>query len=129
MTLIYSVLVTSVMYLCISLVIAELASVYPTAGGQYHFTSILAPEAMNRHLSYVCGFITTFYWVATGAAVLTITAEQITALAEYYNPGLPGHSWQVFLIYQAEGFVVLLFNIFALKKLPIIHNVGCKRSL
>lgn len=36
------------------LTMAELASVYPTAGGQYHWASILSPEAINRSL--VCPF-------------------------------------------------------------------------
>ena len=32
------------------LTLAELASVYPTAGGQYHWVSILAPKRTNRAL-------------------------------------------------------------------------------
>jgi choline transport protein len=36
MTLIYGILVATVIYLGISLILAELASVYPVAGGQYH---------------------------------------------------------------------------------------------
>ena len=126
MTLIYGMIVTTVIYLGIAILLAELASVYPTAGGQYHFTSILAPEGINRLISYICGFITTFYWIATNTAVLIITALQIASLATWYNPGLTGHAWQVFLIYQALAILGLLYNIFLIRWLSFTHTIGCQ---
>ena len=126
MTLIYGILLTTVIYLGIAILLAELASVYPTAGGQYHFTSILAPEHSSRVFSYACGFITTFCWIGTGAGVLIITAYQIRALVDYYSPDALDHPWQVFLIYQALAVVILLYNIFLIKSLPVTHTIGCK---
>lgn len=128
MTLLYGVIVTTIIYLCISLSLAELASVYPTAGGQYHFSSILAPQQYSRQISYVCGFITCFYWIATGAAVAIIVATQIATLATWYNPSDPGHAWQLFLIFQGLGLVALLYNIFFIKRLDVTHTIGCKKS-
>lgn len=32
---------------CISITLAELVSVYPTTGGQYHWTSIMAPKSVT----------------------------------------------------------------------------------
>lgn len=37
--------------------LAELASVYPTAGGQYHWTSILAPAKWSRGLVNIIRFV------------------------------------------------------------------------
>lgn len=62
-TLLYGMLISTVAYLCIAIVMGELASVYPTAGGQYHFTSVLAPALTTRLLSYLCGFLTVVAWV------------------------------------------------------------------
>lgn len=42
-TLIYGVIIVYIIMFFVGLTLAELATVYPTAGGQYHFTSILAP--------------------------------------------------------------------------------------
>jgi choline transport protein len=126
MTLIYGILVSTVIYLGISLMLAELASVYPVAGGQYHFTSILAPEKVKNGLSYVCGWITTFCWIATGAAVTVITAYQTNAVAAYFHPHYNQHSWQVFLIYQAWILLIAVYNIFVIKRLSITHTLGCK---
>lgn len=49
-TLIYGPIVTMVLVGACAMTLAELASVYPTAGGQYHWTSILAPKSINRSL-------------------------------------------------------------------------------
>jgi choline transport protein len=35
---------------------AELVSMWPTAGGQYHWTYMLAPESWKTVLSYVTGW-------------------------------------------------------------------------
>ena len=53
-TLIYDMLLSTVVYFSTALTLAELATVYPTAGGQYHFTSILAPKRHRESLSYAC---------------------------------------------------------------------------
>ncbi|KIX92341.1 uncharacterized protein Z520_11949 [Fonsecaea multimorphosa CBS 102226] len=123
-TLIYSLLISGVVYLCIALSMAELASVYPTAGGQYHFTSILAPDSIRRSISYACGLVSLMSWIALGSSVTMIPAQQIPALVSTYNPGFAPHSWQIFLIYEAVALSVLIFNLFALKRNPWVHEVG-----
>jgi choline transport protein len=54
-TLVYGPVLILILVGCCALTLAELASVYPTAGGQYHWTSILAPKSMNRALVSHCG--------------------------------------------------------------------------
>ncbi|KAF5672626.1 heterokaryon incompatibility (het-6OR allele) [Fusarium circinatum] len=71
-SLIYGTFVSCAFYACAAVTLAELASVYPTAGGQYHFTSILAPERYNRQFSYVCGMISTLSWTINAASMALI---------------------------------------------------------
>lgn len=53
--LIYGPIIMFVLVGCCAITLAELASVYPTAGGQYHWTSILAPKSVSRGLvSDIC---------------------------------------------------------------------------
>lgn len=47
---IYGIVVMFVVYGCIAITLAELVSAYPTIGGQYHWTSILAPPSVNRFM-------------------------------------------------------------------------------
>lgn len=49
-TLVYGTILMLVLVGACALTLAEIASVYPTAGGQYHWTSILAPKSSNRAL-------------------------------------------------------------------------------
>lgn len=42
------ILIVAVVYKCIGLSLAELVSAYPTVGGQYHWTSLLAPDSLRR---------------------------------------------------------------------------------
>jgi choline transport protein len=48
--LLYGIVITLIGAGCGAVTLAELASVYPTAGGQYHWTSILSPKKCSRIL-------------------------------------------------------------------------------
>lgn len=124
--LIYGLFVSTSIYICIALTIGELASVYPTAGGQMHFTSILAPKSINRAVSYIDSVLTVFSWIAIGAAVTMIPSQQIIALAQFYHPSLEVHPWLYFVIYQAFGALVATYNILFLKRAPSFHTIGRK---
>ena len=49
-TLIYGMILLSLVYGATALSLAELSAHYPTAGGQYHWTSLLAPKRLKRIL-------------------------------------------------------------------------------
>ncbi|KAK6364538.1 hypothetical protein LTS17_012161 [Exophiala oligosperma] len=93
-TLLYGVILVSVTFLTNGATLAELASVYPTAGGQYHFTSILAPSS-----------------------ILLAVVIQFT---EDYTP----ETWHYFLLYQAINIMVLLYNVYLIKKTTWIYDIG-----
>jgi len=53
--LIYGFLLAWSGTLSVFITMGELSSMTPTAGGQYHWVNILAPERSKRFLSYVTG--------------------------------------------------------------------------
>ncbi|PTB39490.1 hypothetical protein M441DRAFT_59518 [Trichoderma asperellum CBS 433.97] len=122
-SLIYGNLVITAMYGSAAVTLAELASVYPTAGGQYHFASIMAPKRFNKSISYVCGMIATVSWIICSASVCSVTSLCIAAIAEFYN-GFQASAWQLFLISQALNVISLLYNLFLLKKTHWIHDAA-----
>jgi amino acid transporter len=69
-TLIYGPILMLFLVGACALTLAELASVYPTAGGQYHWTSILAPKSINRSL--VCSFLNLIFWQS-----LTVSSPEL----------------------------------------------------
>lgn len=121
-SIIYGTIVSFVLYGCAATTLAELASVYPTAGGQYHFTSILSPKSVNRGLSYTCGIISTVAWVVLGSSVISLCAEMTMAFPQFYN-GFEPKPWQYFLLFQGFNFLGLAYNLFLLKRTNWIHDL------
>ncbi|CAA9957250.1 Amino acidpolyamine transporter I [Pyrenophora teres f. maculata] len=128
-TLIYGPIVIVVLVGSCALTLAELASVYPTAGGQYHWTSILAPQRWSRGLSYCCGATNVFAWIALASGVAIIVPQQLVAMASFWNPSYLPKAWHTFLLYQAANLITLIYNIYALKRTMWIHDVGFFMSL
>ncbi|KAH0602109.1 hypothetical protein MHUMG1_00988 [Metarhizium humberi] len=111
-TVIYGTFVVTFAMACSAATMAELSSVYPTAGGPYHWTSILAPKKAYRHL-------------ASQPQSSTVPPGQfISAVRLFYNPDLEIPAWEYFLYFQATNVVFLLYNIFGLRRTRWIHDVG-----
>ncbi|THY06140.1 amino acid transporter [Aureobasidium pullulans] len=128
-TLIYGILLSVTAYSATAASLAELASCYPTAGGQYHFTSILAPKRFSRGLSYACGSIATFSWIAIDAAATLLGAQMLLSIISFYLPSYAPEAWHYFLVYQAIHLVLFIYNLFALVKTPWVHNLGLLLTL
>ncbi|KAK4493777.1 hypothetical protein PRZ48_014962 [Zasmidium cellare] len=121
--LIYGIIAATIIFLFIGASLAELSSVYPTAGGQYHYASILAPPGWEKGLSYTAGLVTVMSWWATCASIAMIPSQYIVAIASVHHPSYVAQRWQEWLIY--EGFLVLglIMVIFLLKKFSWLHLV------
>ncbi|GKZ61558.1 hypothetical protein AnigIFM49718_008277 [Aspergillus niger] len=63
---IFGLVVAFVVQLIVTLGLAELASAFPSSGGQYHFCYILSPDCTKRYSAYVVGWLSMLgWWVAT----------------------------------------------------------------
>ncbi|KAL4889988.1 putative choline transporter [Aspergillus ambiguus] len=127
--LLYGIIITLVAVGCCACTLAEMACVYPTAGGQYHWTSILSPRGASRVLSYCCGAVNIFSWISISAGVTILPAEFIMAMASFNNSQYESHRWQYFLIYQATNIAILLYNIFGARRTSWVHDLGFGVSL
>ncbi|KAJ5103105.1 hypothetical protein N7532_003634 [Penicillium argentinense] len=127
--LLYGIIIMLIFGGCCGTTLAELSSVYPTAGGQYHWTSILSPKKYSRVLSYCCGAINIFSWISISAGVTILPAQFIISMAIYNNPSYEAKTWHYFLIYQATNVIILLYNTFAIRKTSWVHDIGFVISL
>lgn len=128
-TLVYGVIVASVVYGLAAIALAELASVYPTAGGQYHFASLVAPKSISRVASYSCGAIAVFSWIALCTAATIIAAQVLLALPAFFVETYTPEAWHYFLVYQTINVFILLYNVVALKRTLWVHDVGFALTL
>ena len=65
-------------------------------------------------------------WVAIGASITIIPAQQIFAIVSVLDDTFVTKTWHVFLVYEFLALFVLLFNIFGLKYCTWSHKIGCK---
>lgn len=75
--LIYSVIWNFVGFCPIYLSMAEMSSMAPTAGGQYHWVSEFSQTAWQKWLSYVTGWTSTVAWQAGNAIGVFLTGKSI----------------------------------------------------
>lgn len=73
--------------------LAEMASIAPVAGGQYHWVSIFAPPRLQKPLSYLTGWLSALGWQAFAAASAFATGNIILILASITNPQYVPTKW------------------------------------
>ncbi|KAF9698492.1 hypothetical protein EKO04_003911 [Ascochyta lentis] len=103
--------------------LAEMASMAPTSGGQYHWVSEFAPPSCQKFISYMVGWLGVLGWQTAAAFVSYLTGKQIQGLIILWNDSYVPHQWHGTLIIWAVLSVCLVFNIFCSKKLPLIEGV------
>ncbi|KAF2464121.1 amino acid transporter [Lindgomyces ingoldianus] len=102
---------------------AEMGSMAPTSGGQYHWVSEFAPAKYQKVLSYMIGWLCILGW-QTGAAVSAfIAAVQIQGLIALNNPNYTFEAWHGTLLTVAVSAMNVVFNVFLAKKLPLIESL------
>lgn len=106
-------------YICL----AEMASLCPIAGGQYFWTSILAPKGCQRFLSYITGWLTVIAWIAVVASGIISSGTLLQGLIILNYPGYVTHQWQDVLYGWAILAVAIFVNVVVASSLPFIE--GC----
>lgn len=90
--------------------LAEMASIWPTSGGQYHWTAMLAPPSQKVFLSWFAGWIATIGWIANTAAGAFFAATMIQGIVVQTTPTYAGPRWQGTLLLWAIMLLVFLVN-------------------
>ncbi|OGM41093.1 putative amino acid permease [Aspergillus bombycis] len=103
---------------------AEMASMAPTSGGQYHWVSEFAPPSCQCILSYITGWICVLGW-HTGIAgcSYTVANMMVGVIAINYPDSYTYQPWHVTLLVIAVALVALLFNTLLAQKLPLIEGI------
>ncbi|KAF2168982.1 hypothetical protein M409DRAFT_65312 [Zasmidium cellare ATCC 36951] len=85
----------------VSLGLAELASAFPSSGGQYHFVYVLSTEKTKRFAAYIVGWTSVLAWWTVTCSGLSLAAITISGIANFWHPEWTPTSWQTYLIYVA----------------------------
>lgn len=102
--IIWGWLAVSIIILCVAVSLGEITSVYPTAGGVYYQTFMLAAPSYRRSLAWICGWSYLVGQITITLAVNFGTALFLAACINVFesSPGVgvfEASTYQVFLIF------------------------------
>lgn len=109
--------------------LAEIASMYPSAAGQYHWVAVMAPMKQRLHASWFTGWISIGGQVMLTASAAFAGGLQLQALITLNNLDtyMP-QRWQGMLFYDLVLVYSLLVNVYGSKILPHINSASGKSS-
>ncbi|KIX01381.1 uncharacterized protein Z518_09106 [Rhinocladiella mackenziei CBS 650.93] len=122
--LIYGSIAVTIFTMAVALSLAEIASAYPTSGGQYHWTAVLSPKKYSAILSWFCGYFNAVGWCVVCASITVILGQFFMAMIILTHPDITYHRWQGFVVYQAFNLLCSVVNAYGRKALPYIHGTG-----
>lgn len=93
--------------LLITLGLAELASCYPSSGGQYHMVFMVSPPRFRSAVAFATGWLSSFAWLFTTASANLFCASLCIQLATLKNPEYTPTQWQTWLIYSEYACAML----------------------
>ncbi|KAK5070157.1 hypothetical protein LTR64_001994 [Lithohypha guttulata] len=103
--------------------LAEMSSMAPTAGAQYHWISLLAPAEYQRLLSYLSGWLSTISWQSIVALDCYLVGTIIQGLITVNDETYVAAKWQATLLIITVAIFITPFNIFAAKHLPLAEGI------
>ncbi|MCJ1393349.1 hypothetical protein MMC18_006222 [Xylographa bjoerkii] len=129
--LIYGFILVWIGSLAVFSPLSELVSMAPTAGGQYHWVSMLAPPTSQKFFSYITGWLTVCGWQGTLASAAFLSATLIQGLAVLNNMEYVSQPYQATLLFWAVISFAVFMNAIGGTLLPkfegfilILHILG-----
>ncbi|KAF2102431.1 amino acid transporter-like protein [Rhizodiscina lignyota] len=104
--------------------LAEMASMCPTAGGQYHWVSEFAPPSIQKELSYTVGWLCAMGWQVYLAGICFMVGSVLQGLIVLNDDSYVWHSWHGTLLTIAVIVFSIAFNTILADRLPYIEIVA-----
>ncbi|KAK3387927.1 gaba permease-like protein [Podospora didyma] len=120
----------SLIILCVAASLGEITSVYPTAGGVYYQTYMLAPPSFRKVAAYMCGWAYVVGNITITLAVNFGTTLFFVACINVFETEVEGEPtgvwqaevYQIFLVFVAITLVCNAISAFANKYLHILDT-------
>ncbi|OQE27577.1 hypothetical protein PENSTE_c004G04882 [Penicillium steckii] len=119
--LIWGFLIVASGFLLVFLSLAEMASMAPTSGGQYHWVSEFAPPSCQKFLSYMTGWLCAMGWQCAIVSIAYLAGTIIQGLIVLNHPEYDAQPWQGTLLVIAITLFSIVFNTFLAKRLPFVE--------
>ncbi|KAL2052038.1 hypothetical protein ABVK25_007730 [Lepraria finkii] len=104
-SVVFGLLVATAVQWTVTLGLSEVASAFPSAGGQYHFTYILAPTKHKKFAAFVVGWMTLLGWWVITCSGVSLCAVSVAGMINFWHPSWEAARWQIYLIYLVTMFI------------------------
>ncbi|KAF2808667.1 GABA permease-like protein [Mytilinidion resinicola] len=121
--LIWSFIWTFVGFSFVMASLAEMASMAPTSGGQYHWVSEFAPPRYQKIMSYFIGWMSTLSWQAGTASGPFLVGNLIQSCAIVMYLSYSPTNYQGTLMVIAVTVIVWALNVYGTKTMPLVQNI------
>ncbi|KAG2420901.1 hypothetical protein HFD88_000515 [Aspergillus terreus] len=128
MAVLYGLILVSVFYTLISASLSELASSIPSAGGVYHWASVLSRKH-GRVVGFFTGYLNACAWLLSGCSVGSMLGNEVVAMYILRNPNTKWHPWQVFVALQLLIWTCCAIVCFGNRFIPLINRVALILSM
>lgn len=122
--LFWTFIATIICYTSVVLSLAEMASMAPTAGGQYHWVSEFAPANCQKFLSYASGWMSTLGWLASTASSVFVCTTLVESMVAVGRDSFTFPNWQYTLIMLAFLAITIVFNTWGASSLPMLETLS-----
>jgi choline transport protein len=128
-SVVWGLVTAGICNLCLAASLAEFLSAYPTAGGQYHWVSVIAWKKWVPLLSWITGWINVSGWIALVASGGLLGSQLIVGVISLYNPTYVPERWHQFLIYIGYNVAAFVINAFMNDLLPYVNKAAITWSI
>ncbi|ATY64228.1 GABA permease [Cordyceps militaris] len=120
--LVYSNIWIFCAFVPVALSLAEMSSMAPIAGAQYHWVSEFAPERYQKFLSYLTGWTSTLALQAGNASGLFLIGTLVQAIIQIHQPGYQFENWHGTLLAVGVCALAVVANVHGSRVLPYWQN-------
>lgn len=121
--LLWGFIIVTIGFSFVYLSIAEMASMAPTSGGQYHWVSEFAPPRAQKFLSYIVGWLCFTGWQCAITSITFLAGTIIQGLIVLNHASYVATAWQGTLLIIAITSFAIFFNTVLAKKLPLVEGL------
>lgn len=112
----------SIMSICIALSLAEICSRFPTSGGPYYWSYMLASPKYNKVSSYVVGWLGMIGNWTVSLSIIYGTAQLIIAIPPLWHPEFEAEAYQTYLIFLGVLLICFSANFLKQKHLDALNT-------
>jgi choline transport protein len=117
---VYGFIFCVVCNLCLSASVGELASLWPTAGGQYHYAYAMATTKWKSSMSFLVGWVNIAGWLTLNTTAAYFGARFLAAAAVVGSGGsYQITQWSTYLMFVGVSIIGVFLNIFGY---PILNR-------